>query len=514
MILPGLMKKLETGYKLNYLTIAFLVFLAISLRLILERIFFEWYFPLDYYYGMVLVERFAFLIFTFSVSTLLLSYLSKAGVEKTLNFLSKTYFLITIPPLIDHFIFGKASPYSYITLEGWVNSLSSFFITYQGLFGTDFIPGIFIEFILISFFFSLFVFYNSKSAPRALVVFPLILGLFSFLGSLWIEILVPDLTKMHEYYAVKNLGIDFYVRFYVDLFKRKLAFIYLSLSAVILFFNAYRINKKAVGNILKNTRPFRAFFFILMSMGGILLSGSFVILNAISAALSVFFVWEFTIVMNDLSDEKIDKRHSRHRPLIGGKVKRLDYMTLGIFYAVLCMAFSFITGPGPFLLICLCVLLGILYSFKPVRIRNFIFSTSVLGLASVVCFLIGYLSGYGTLSQGIMLVCFIIFLVSSLLTTVKDIKDYSGDKKEGVRNIFTVFGKKKGKNIASVNLLVSFLLPLVVINRAVDFIFLFVLSFIALRDFKKKESVRRTVIFSFVLFIYFFIRLYFYIHLF
>jgi 4-hydroxybenzoate polyprenyltransferase len=54
----------------------------------------------------------------------------------------------------------------------------------------------------------------------------------------------------------------------------------------------------------------------------------------------------------------------------------------------------------------------------------------------------------------------------------KDLKDYQGDLMNGVRTVFTVFGKKRGKKIVSICLGLSLLTPVMLFHGINDIAFL------------------------------------------
>jgi chlorophyll synthase len=114
------------------------------------------------------------------------------------------------------------------------------------------------------------------------------------------------------------------------------------------------------------------------------------------------------------------------------------------------------------------------YSAPPLRLRRRLFSTVFIGWGSVTAFFIGYFGrtplGQLSLDRRTLLLATVIFFALSLGALVKDLKDYEGDRRAGVRNFFTVFGIAKGTRIVSLMLGMSLLTPLLLFHEVRDVI--------------------------------------------
>ena len=497
---------LERTPKFRYIEIFSSVSLAIIIRLLLEYIFFEQHFSFNYFYSIVLIERFSFLFFTFLLSTVIVYLLSKENIRKILSFLSKIYWVIIIPPLIDHLIFGRTTSYTYALPNDFLKNFFTFFTQYQGLFsqfeGAGI--GIIIECFLICFLFAYYIFYKTKSIIRAVSAIFIIYLSFSLLGTLWISVFVPEVLNPPSYINTP----DAFVKFYVNTYKRVLAIFFLISSFIILSLIAYKLNKNAVISLIKNIRPMRTLYFLFMVIGGAFIGchTHIQMMKLFSGIVSAFFVWQFTIIVNDISDEKIDKKLKKKRPLVIGSITKFDYMSIAVFLGMYSILFAILIDLTSFLIVLLCVLLAILYSIPPFRLRNTLLGTFFIGIGSSLLFFLGYFSQGGILNFEIIFIGVTIFLVGSLATTVKDITDYEGDKRYGVKNIFTIFGKKRGKQLSLTLMGVSFLLPLLLVNSFFDIIFFVGAAITSVADFKKYENVQRIIFYSLVMLGYFFFR--------
>jgi 4-hydroxybenzoate polyprenyltransferase len=97
----------------------------------------------------------------------------------------------------------------------------------------------------------------------------------------------------------------------------------------------------------------------------------------------------------------------------------------------------------------------------------------------------------------------LIALFSLVLFNIKDLKDIEGDKKEDVKNLFTIFGKKNGKKILGVSiLLISMLAPFVVGFQRIflNSIIFGLICYIVLVGYKKVKEIHIFVLgFFFIL---------------
>ena len=100
------------------------------------------------------------------------------------------------------------------------------------------------------------------------------------------------------------------------------------------------------------------------------------------------------------------------------------------------------------------------YSAKPLRLkRHFIFSSILIGIGSIAAAMAGFflVSPDQHVSAFPVKAIVIIGIAYALLSNLKDIKDYEGDKKENMHTLPVVFGLEKSKKI------IAFLCSLVIV---------------------------------------------------
>ena len=93
-----------------------------------------------------------------------------------------------------------------------------------------------------------------------------------------------------------------------------------------------------------------------------------------------------------------------------------------------------------------------------------------------------------------MKMIFILFVVTTIGTNVKDLKDYEGDKRAGVKTLFTVFGKENGKKISSLLLFFSLLSPTILLPYPFYTGLFVLLAALSVIIFHKTEDFRLVII--------------------
>jgi 4-hydroxybenzoate polyprenyltransferase len=258
-------------------------------------------------------------------------------------------------------------------------------------------------------------------------------------------------------------------------------------------------------NIIKSLFEIRTLYFVFFVIGGIILSQSFEdifisLTPILLKILSVVFVWQFTLGLNNIYDVKIDsKKIETKNPLALGAITKKGYFDLITIYLINALFLSLLLGFTYFGLIIAFAFAGFIYSVPPLRMRNRMFSTLFIGIGSVIAFLVGF--GNIFIPREILIILFVILFGTSLGTTVKDLRDYESEKGK-IKNLFTVYGKRKGKKIASILLLLSFLSPLLIFNNSLDIVFFSLFAFLSVLIFQKKEDYRFILILFFIIFVY------------
>jgi len=180
-------------------------------------------------------------------------------------------------------------------------------------------------------------------------------------------------------------------------------------------------------------------------------------LSTLLKVFAVFFAWEYTSLLNNWYDRKIDEKLGKKREFLKG-FKQKGYWTAIIFFFLASFFCSLPFFPLGTSLILLSLFLGTIYSVPPFRLRKYIFSSCFIGVGTVIALAFGMVPFKSSFS--IFSLFLILFFSVSVGTLIRDIESYEVDKKLGIKTIFTVFGKKNGKKISTVLLFLSFILPI------------------------------------------------------
>jgi len=278
--------------------------------------------------------------------------------------------------------------------------------------------------------------------------------------------------------------------------------------------------KKSV-NPWKNIRLLKTIYVIALVVVGTIIGGILTNYNlqisALSLLLKIFtmvLAWKFTVMVNDFFDIEINEM--RKKSTILGLSSKSQYFMFLVFFGLSSIFISFLLGRYIFpVLTSLSLIVGVLYSIPPLRIKKYGFKSIFIGFGSVIAFLIGYFDYSNNLtmeiqpklSLNIIYPLTMLFLAVSLGTNIKGFKEYEEDKKRRVKTLFTIFGLKKGKRIASIFLFFSFLMPILLFPTVTEIILFVSLATIATLIFEKFEDFHPIILLSVFIFIYCALRL-------
>lgn len=165
------------------------------------------------------------------------------------------------------------------------------------------------------------------------------------------------------------------------------------------------------------------------------------------AVFASFFAFQGALVLNNLYDKKRIDYDSN------------TYKSLGVLFFLLGITSALFVNTTFFLIILSAILLSITYSVPPIRFKRFgYWNNSLIGLESALMFAAGFTSQNPDIKLMPLNVFLMVLVVFSIASNIKDLKDLKQDKKEGIRTIPVIFGKKKGVKILA--LLSSLCFPL------------------------------------------------------
>lgn len=225
---------------------------------------------------------------------------------------------------------------------------------------------------------------------------------------------------------------------------QKYCAIYIILFSVLSFAYICFFNREYFRVFIETARIERIFFYGAMAVFGFGISsvqaGSalevslFNYLGIVAIFLSLAFGFWGLQVFNDFFDIDIDRIVDRNNPLLKGVTK--DYYSIfGIFLMMMALCYAVIINFPAFLILLTYLLLGIIYSLPPVRLKQIpVISTFALAIAVVLAVALGFTIHYGGRALNAIPAKILIPTVIAITLgfIAKDIGHIEGDKAQGV----------------------------------------------------------------------------------
>jgi 4-hydroxybenzoate polyprenyltransferase len=418
----------------------------------------------EYFIGS-LIQPYYFILYIAIV--IFLYYLTKENIKKILNFVLWGFWSIIFWPIIDKIILGKQFYLSFY-IYGGVKDILNNFITFFGpinpvgiLYGTR------IETIFIILFVAIYVFQKTNSIVKTLfgglgvyVIFYISVALPSVLVFLLTIFNGGEVMKITNLEVVKFFNTPFQYfgiseRGFAVTFFYKISLIYNLIFLGLLIWLQYLCDKYLLKILIKNIRfPQMIFNWGLLLMGIVLgvyywpnnlTSDFFSWLVLINLFFTILFSWLFSVIINDIEDYEIDKISNKNRPLVLGLVKKGGYLNYGLVFLFLSLLFSLIINSKIFLLNILYLLITLIYSKYPFKLKRVPWVAGIVSsFASLLIFLIGYIliSPEQTIELFPWRVVLFLFGVYALVLPIKDLKDIQSDKKNNVLTVANLLGEK------------------------------------------------------------------------
>jgi 4-hydroxybenzoate polyprenyltransferase len=196
---------------------------------------------------------------------------------------------------------------------------------------------------------------------------------------------------------------------------------------------------------------------------------------------------------------------------------------IALIYAIVSLGLGFLMGLWSLLLVAIGLFFGTIYSMPPIRIRDGVFSTTIIGIGSSIAFFLGFYTPsyakvmygkfageimrvYPDLSTDSIIIGVLIFVALTIGPLIKDYKDYEGDKKAGVKNLFTIYGLEKGVKITTFLLPIPFLCLILLFHNIIDILLLVPAGILAAVVFNKMRDTRLVFAIYFPIIIYCLLR--------
>lgn len=479
----------------NWVRAFLYLFLLFFLRVYFENTFF----PLEIN-RFVFAHEIAFFFCCFFLILTLFCFFTKEKLDRLFSASSVIISLVILAPFLDRFIFGRNQPYDYTFPEDfWMNFI--YFFWKSNNVG----KGLIIELALLIVFIAVYIFFKTRSFLKVLIAVALTYAGIQLIASPKLYLPVPEfagLVPMIPSFAVAERLLYFLFYFLSTLL----------LVVLILFLR----NRNLIISLLRNTRPLRTLNFILLTVAGLVVAQKLSLaypswIYNVLALLNVFFLWQCSVIINDVFDVRIDRANLKERPLVLLLIQPKDYLRLGLTLGLMGIGLSLLIGHVALLCSLFFFLLAILYSIPPLRLRRGLLAYPIIGLGSALSFMIGYSSEtflLGVENWPLALKSFLyVFTLLTVGSVTKDAQDYEGDRQMGIKNFFTIVEKKRARWVISLLLFFGFLSPLFFIFDYIDILFFLVMSTAAAVLFYRRMSYPLTMLFYLIAATYFLFRL-------
>ncbi len=518
--IDGLFRWMERG-RLSALGI-FLYVLAVSLvrdiseYYLLDPVFVST--PHPWLYSIAHHVSFYMVIFLGLV--LLLSAFSGRGVRRSANVIVSVFWIIILPPYLDHFLFGLDMNYSYASATDFLNALVHFS-------GASFNPGQAMEIAVVLAVIFGYTIWQVRDQLDTVLGRTLALARVSavvFFSFLTMFILATPGAYLPVGFEgniamFPNFDSTRYVQFH-----QLLTAYYVVIGCMLLLLLGLLSLGRGLVSYLRPLRPAQTFFFggiVLagMAMGWRSEGGDQIILSvlqtpfwvnlpyAVLGVISALLVWHVSAMWNDIADCQTDDRREG-RLVASGMVSRSSFLSASLVLLGVSLLLASLLSLQHVALIALLAVLAYIYSFPPLRLKRHAMSPLLIGLGTSLAFIYGYTAPFSevagfegadvyyltgevisaSLDPLAIMVAGFMFLGLVIGSLITDVEGYGEDARAGVQTIYTVAGLERGVAVVSALIFVSALAPLALLPNLQDLIVLGALGAIGGLVFFRRRS--------------------------
>jgi len=517
----GLADFLEEDRLNLWLTFAFVLLIALTRDLSEYFLLDEEFVSTSHPWIFSIAHHVAFFVLTYLGLVLILKVFSGSGLRKCMNYTNWYYWIILLPPWIDHFLFGQSVNYAYFS---WTDFLSAFFL----LEGGSFHPGQAVEVVVVLFALFAYVFWRHRDELEDLPgrsLLALRMGLMAvFTISAMFVLGTPGaympVGSENGLPLFPNFDSTKYVQFHLFIF----AYYYL-VGVLMVLVLSYIALRKDFRKELVALRPYQTAFFAAIVVAGAALSwqawGEPALVSdfldrpywvnlayLLPAVTSAVLAWQASVIWNDLSDRKWDSPGKRGRVLASGLLSPKVLREASAIMALTALAVSLLLSLQQFIVMAAILGMAFIYSFPPIRFKNALLSPLLMGTGTFLAFLYGALTPFAEVGYageipyitGVVVlpsIYYDIFLVGAFMfiglvvgSLVTDADGFEEDQAGEVRTIYTAFGLERGAIYVSLLIFLSALTPLILFSSWMDLLAFPVLGAAAALRFNKVRSSR------------------------
>ncbi|HUL39672.1 MAG TPA: UbiA family prenyltransferase [Methanomassiliicoccales archaeon] len=467
----------------------------------------------------------AFYLVVYMGLVFLLTAFSRRGARRCINYVSMFFWVIILPPIIDHYLFGLNENYAYFSITDFINAIFRFS-------GEKFHPGQALEVAVVIFALIAYTVWTGRHmlfSVRDRVVTVVRIGLlvvFTFVSLFIVATPMSFLPVSPDQFP--SFEQTRYYQYHLVFFLY-----YLLAAAILALCITYLAVKGRFIDLVRSMRPAQTLFFVGVVGAGIVTgwktNGSIDLVTSIMespywvnwafvgiALVAAILAWQVSTIWNDISDQETDSPGRRNRALASGAIGAETLWQISFILAFSTLACSLLLSVQQVAVIGIVLALSYLYSFKPVRFKDHVLSPVLIGLGTFLALIYGCLTPYsevevvpsgsgelayltGAVVQPLLTPeCFILgtfmFLGLVIGSMVTDIDGYQEDLKAGVRTVYTSLGLEKGTRVVSLLVLVGALTPLFLFHSLLDVVIFGSLGAVAASVFIRYKSSRMVMV--------------------
>ncbi len=431
MRIKGIVSAIENHRLINFIVIISVwIFLRIFFEGILEATHSTGYARFSYRALLMYFIHFPlFYLTTYLTITIIISLILQEDIKHTTRFTCLGMGLILFVPIIDAILHGGC----FITYPA---RLEKYFLHFLNPFVSLVEIGVSIGqrliIVIICLFAGIYGYITRKSILRSMLLFFAILMAILFCGS--ITTMIAGNRPEGVYISTGILYTD----------TQKFSALYGILFIIVLFCYLCYFDKHDFHLLVSSLRIERMAFYGFLGIAGFLISrhqsGLFNRLDSFDfvAILLIFLTPGFGFwtaqILNDFCDKNLDTDFKTRNPLTQG-IDRCYYTFAGFVIALITLIFSAILNYQAFVIMLSFLLLGVIYSVPPVRLKRMpLLSTFLLAVAVVLSIGFGFSIVYGekALNQIPQPLVYALLCGVTLGFTVKDLNDIPADRTSGV----------------------------------------------------------------------------------
>lgn len=254
-------------------------------------------------------------------------------------------------------------------------------------------------------------------------------------------------------------------------FNKLMSQILFIISTILLVAWSYKSYPEKFKSVLKNMRPERTMFYVLLLilgmsyayLGGEYLSSWIDVLGIICMIISWIAVWMYAVHMNDIADIEIDKTSNPNRPLVQNKLSFNEMHQIGFIWLAVAIIGSWSAGFYQFIMVLIYISASHTYSVPPLRLRRVpVLASFIISIACLTTILAGFffVSSNKSIQSFPLPIAIGIIIIFTLAVNIRDLKDVAGDKKEGIKTLPVIFYPNEHRLLGFIMAISFLLVPL------------------------------------------------------